>query len=253
MSEMITLFVILYMFILFSCSEGKVAGGLKKKISFSFGGVEDRQVFLHAYQEGIRSGGNRAKKITGWKDEQKIGELPVDLVTAPVLPAIERYAGVGFQYLGYDTCSSKAQSYLKKHMIIFSQLFGPLLAEDVIPETKLKQCTTFAGENIATYYRTRFSEAIDEWVAGDVVLDLRAGVYQSYYHPKGTVVTCRFLKNGKTVNHWSKAYRGVLARTIAEQQPKTIDALANLSMEGMQLKHRENTQKETILTYEIIG
>ena len=67
----------------------------------------------------------------------------------------------------------------------------------------------------AKWYRERTSEVLNELIGEQPVLDLRAGAYKSFYVPRGQIIECAFLKGGRSVNHWSKAYRGLVARRFA--------------------------------------
>ncbi|NQV12416.1 peroxide stress protein YaaA [Candidatus Uhrbacteria bacterium] len=204
-----------------------------------------------AYEGALSSGSSKEKQaLTGWKDEQKIAALPKILSEAPVLPALQRYNGVGFQYLDTKTLTVSQYEYLASHLIIFSNLLGPIRGGDMIPEIKLKQRVKFADVAMAKYYREHTSGALDRIIGDDHVLDLRAEIYKNYYTPKATVTECIFLQNGKRINHWSKAYRGLLLRFVSRDQPTSIEELLRMKTPGLKLLSHSKAGGLSVITYE---
>ena len=53
--------------------------------------------------------------------------------------AIERYNGIAFNYLNYNNLHNDSKNYLHNNLLIFSNLFGVLRADDMIPEYRLQQ------------------------------------------------------------------------------------------------------------------
>lgn len=241
------------MIILFSPSEAKEPGGLGV-----FGDVSRkliapeaaREVLTKAYESVLISGSLKEKQeLTGWKNEEKIAALPKRLLEAPVLPALRRYSGVGFQYLDAQTLTASQYEYLAQHLLIFSNLLGPLRGDDLIPETKLKQRVKFAGVVIAKYYRDHTSNTLDQIIGSRHALDLRAQIYKKYYTPKVPTTECIFLQNGKQLNHWSKAYRGLLLRFVAEQQPSSITDMLQMETPGLRLLDHSVAKSRSVITY----
>jgi cytoplasmic iron level regulating protein YaaA (DUF328/UPF0246 family) len=234
----------------FSPSETKRSGGtstFSKHQKNLMGGLDIRMALIKKYEDQLSATQNQRIKLTGWKDLDKIEQLPKTLTNAPVLPALQRYNGIGYQYLDFDSLEPKQQHFLEGHLIIFSNLLGPLKGNDLIPETKLKQTKKLDDIDIAKHYKQHTSEDLDQLIGDQPVLDLRAGAYKTFYKPKTQTIECVFLKDGKNVNHWSKAYRGLLLRTFAQHQPKTLEELAKLNIEGLELSKQEGTT----LTYQI--
>ena len=57
---------------------------------------------------------------------------------AKCAPAINRYTGVVYENINWESLSKKAQSYMEKHILIFSGLFGMVSPLTPIPNYKLK-------------------------------------------------------------------------------------------------------------------
>lgn len=73
------------------------------------------------------------------------------------------------------------------------------------------------------------------YLQNDEILDLRAGYYDKFYKPNKRFTTLKFLKDGKVVSHWAKAYSGIISRMIALYKIDSIEALISLNIEGFSL------------------
>ena len=149
--------------------------------------------------------------------------------------AIMRYDGVAYQHLAYSALPFDAQTWIDNQVMIFSNLFGPLLAKDLIPFYKLQQGESIGGFKPEIFYKQHFSSSIDTWLHNEIVLDLRAGFYEKFYTLKQPSITMKFLKNGKVVSHFAKAYRGKIVREVALKQPTTQEEFAKISFDGIQI------------------
>ncbi len=96
--------------------------------------------------------------------------------------------------------------------MIFSNLFGVLKASDEIPDYKLKQGESFYDLKIDKFYNDNFSQELDKYLENDDILDLRAGFYEKFYVIKKPYKTLKFIKDGKVVSHFAKAYRGEILK-----------------------------------------
>ena len=213
---------------------------------------ETRAALLERYRALIAEGdSDRLSTLFGLKKQSDIARFAHDPMTQPVIKAILRYDGVAFDYLDYPTLSRSAQAYVDRHVILFSNLFGPLRADDLIPEYKLKQGASIDGLKPEKLYKETAQAALDSAFEGEEILDLRAGFYDKFYKPSRPYTTLKFLKNGKSVSHWAKAYRGMVTRACAEAQVDTIDALLKLPIEGLQIIEIQEKAKQTEVVYAI--
>ena len=140
------------MIMLFSPSESKRSGGtgaFRESCDSLMGGWSIREGLAEAYEQVLNEGSVEERKtLVGWEDEEKIDALPKRLLEAPVLPAIDRYDGVGYQYLDVGSLAEGDRAYLVERLVIFSNLLGPVRGGEMIPETKLKQRAVFNGVNV---------------------------------------------------------------------------------------------------------
>jgi hypothetical protein len=166
--------------------------------------------------------------------------------------AIERYDGVAYDYLNYASLDAASQTYLDQNVMIFSNLFGPILASDAIPYYKLHQGESLQGFKPERFYKEHFSDAIDAWIADEPLLDLRAGFYEKFYVAKKPTVTMKFLKNGKVLNHFAKAYRGIVLQRVAKANVQDESELQNICFENLRIVEIQQRKLTREYVFEII-
>ena len=238
--------------ILFSPSEGKNLGGdaLKREL---LGSNSARVDILNEYNNILkRANEDEISKLFGIKKFNDCKPYIQDVFSSPLMSAIERYQGVAYDYLEYSSLDEKAKDYLKQNTIIFSNLYGPLLGGDTIPNYKVKQ-----GNDIGTiipdkFYKDRFSYQLDLFLAKDEILDLRAGYYDKFYKVTKPYTTLKFLKGGKTVSHWAKAYRGIVLRELAKHKITSLEEFMALEIDTLNVQEIKVIKNKTEIIYNIV-
>jgi len=238
--------------ILFSPSEGKNPGGdlIAKEL---LGSNSARSDILNEYNNIVKKADE--SEITQLFGIKKFGDCQPymqDVFSSPLMSAIERYQGVAYDYLEYSTLDKTAKEYLKQNTIIFSNLYGPLLGGDTIANYKVKQ-----GNNIGSivpdkFYKERFSYQLDLFLAKDEVLDLRAGYYDKFYRSNKEYTTLKFLKNGKTVSHWAKAYRGIVLRELAKHTISSLEEFMSLEIPTLSVQEIKVIKNKREIVYNIV-
>lgn len=207
---------------------------------------------LHVYTNILqRKDMKTLSKMFGLKKESDIFMHIKDIVHEPAMKAIERYTGVAFDHLSYETLDDAAKAYIDNHVILFSNLFGILRADSSIPEYRLKQGEDVGEIKVDQFYRKPLTQLMDDYLQDDEILDLRAGFYDKFYTPSKPYTTLKFLKEGKVVSHWAKAYRGIVLRKAAKAQVKSIDAFIKLPIEGLCILEMQTKKNKTEIIYEI--
>ncbi len=244
--------------ILFAPSEAKHPAGEGApfgKESFLFPELFDkRKEFIRHYQHYIDGADNeQLQKLFGTKKPELVARYTHDLFAAPTKKAINRYDGVAFDHLDYPSLASDAQAYVDTNLVIFSNLFGPILAGDEgLPEYKLKQGEKVGDLAPEKFYKEHFTKALDAYLAKEEVLDLRAGFYDKFYKISKPYTTMKFLKNGKSVSHWAKAYRGTVLRRMAQEGIESIRQLEAMEIEGLMIEEIKTIKNKTELVYKIV-
>ena len=226
--------------ILFSPSEAKTAVSSNKFIDrgdFIFPNLyEKRCEILKIYDDFLQTATvEKISKLFGVKNLTDEPSLRESLFKKGAVKAVLRYDGVAYKHLDYRSLDNAAQEFIDKNTLIFSNLFGPVLAADTLPEYKLKQGEHIDGLNLEECYRQNFSGEIDEWLGDDDILDLRAEFYEKFYRIRKPFATFKFVKNGKVVSHYAKAYRGIVVRQVAQNGVKNFDELCKMDIENLRL------------------
>lgn len=240
---------------LFSPSEGKRPGGSDAPLdahSLLFG-LDARRTMLDAYNSVVTKDDlTDALALFGLKKAADATPYLDNVYASPTMPVLYRYDGVAYDYLDVPSLDADAIDYLGETLIIFSNLFGPLRAQDLIPNYKVKQGNTVGGIAPERYYKEAFNEALDTLIGDNDILDLRAGYYDKFYKPAKTVTTMKFIKGGKVVSHWAKAYRGIVARHLAQHRFDTVDALLASNIPGLALIEVMEKKNKKEVVFDII-
>ena len=242
--------------VLLAPSETKRSGGTEHFDStlllFSEELSDARNELLQIYATILQKGDIEIlSKMFGLKKESDILYHQKDIFTSPTMKVIERYTGVAFDYLDYTSLDEKAQEYVDTHVILFSNLFGPIRANDKIPEYRLKQGERVGDIQVEKFYREHTAELMEAYLKEEEVLDLRAGFYDKFYKPQKSYTTPKFIKGGKVVSHWAKAYRGIVLREIAKKGIETLDDFLKLPIDGLSILEIQTRKNKRELIYEI--
>ncbi|EAI2110022.1 peroxide stress protein YaaA, partial [Campylobacter coli] len=84
------------------------------------------------------------------------------------------------------------------------------------------------------------------------LLDLRAGFYDKFYTPKRKFSTYKFIKKGKVVSHFAKAYRGILLALCARIKAKNNAEILNHLPSNLSLKEIQNKGLKEEIVLEIL-
>ncbi|MGE4396752.1 MAG: YaaA family protein [Sulfurimonas sp.] len=237
--------------ILFSPAESKKTGGKESKKEL-LGSNRAREDILNEYNKIVNSGEEEIiKELFGFKKFSDCKPYICDIFNSPLMYAIERYDGVAYDYLDFASLKTEAKEYVKSNTIIFSNLYGPLLGGDAIANYKVKQGNDIGGFVPDKFYRERFSYQLDLYLANCDVLDLRAGYYDKFYEIKKPYTTLKFLKDGKTVSHWAKAYRGLVLRAVAQNNINSKEEFMALEIEGLSVAEIKVIKNRTEIVYNI--
>ena len=243
--------------ILFSPSEAKTAVSSNKFIDrgdFIFPNLyEKRCEILKIYDDFLQKATvEKISKLFGVKNLTDEPSLRESIFKKGAIKAVLRYDGVAYKHLDYRSLDSAAQGFIDKNTLIFSNLFGPVLAADALPEYKLKQGERIDGLNLEEFYRQNFSGEIDGWLGDDDILDLRAEFYEKFYRIRKPFATFKFLKNGKVVSHYAKAYRGIVLRQVAQNGVKNFDELCKMDIENLRLIDVKKTGPKSEFLVQIV-
>ncbi len=224
----------------------------KSKLLFA-DALGDRDMCIARYNEIISSGDEqRINEIFGLKKQSDI-EFYKHIISkdSPACKAIKLYTGVAFDYLDYATLDDEAKRYIQDNVIIFSNLFGAVMAGDNLPLYRLQQGKSLGELKTEQLYKKSSSPLLDELLLDQDILDIRAGYYDKFYTPSKSYTTLKFLKDGKVVSHFAKAYRGKVLREIAIQGVQTLEEFMAISIDGLWFKEIQELKNRTEIIYSI--
>ncbi len=245
----------MFMKILLAPSETKKSGGtahfhLKNLLFDAL--LPHRTKLLHTYMNILQKGDMKGlATMFGFKKESDIKSHIRDIIHEPAMKAIERYTGVAFDHLDYPALDADAQRYIDSHVILCSNLFGFLRADDLIPEYRLKQGAAVGEIRVEKFYHEHGAPLMENYLQDEEILDLRAGFYDKFYKPIKPYTTLKFIKEGKVVSHWAKAYRGIVLREIAKAGVESIDAFMKLPIPHLQIEEIQRVKNRTEVIYAI--
>jgi hypothetical protein len=215
--------------------------------------LSDRNICIDKYNEIISSGDEqRINEIFGLKKQSDI-EFYRHIISdnSQACKAIKLYTGVAFDYLDYSTLNDEAKSYIEDNVIIFSNLFGAVKAGDNLPLYRLQQGKKLGELKTENIYKKSSSLLLEELLNNEDILDIRAGYYDKFYTPNKNYTTLKFLKGGKVVSHFAKAYRGKVLREIAIKSIHTLEEFMAMNINGLELKEIQTRKNRTEIIYNI--
>lgn len=213
---------------------------------------EKRDEIFQAYEKLLEeSSVEELSKWFGLKKLEEVQRYKESLKFKPTMKAIQRYNGVAFDAIEYANLEKKEQEYIDENVLLFSNLFGPIKANDLIPDYKYKQGAKLPEYAVEKFFMDNFTESLDEYV-GDEIIDLRAGHYEKFYKvKKASVLTFKFIKDGKVVSHWAKHYRGALLKHLAKNNIVSIADFMNSEVPGLKLVEIQEKKNVKLLIMDI--
>jgi hypothetical protein len=137
---------------------------------------------------------------------------PSSRLRLPLLPALARYTGVAFQALDAATLPPEAWA----QVFILSNLRGLVRGDELVPPYKLK---LGAIPGLKAHWRKALPEqlaALPEGPLWELLPGDAADLLRGWDRPRHTVEICD--ARGRAVSHFSKLYRGRVARWLLQHQ-----------------------------------
>lgn len=198
--------------ILLAPSEGKAPGGDPGRLKETAAQRRIREQLVDLARQGTSEAQKRAFQV---KDDHLVRAREEALALAgrtPLLPALARYAGVAFKAL--DAGSLPRDRWAQ--VFVLSCLRGLVRGDEPVPSYKLK-LTGLPG--LKAHWREHLRKPLAALPAGPVwellpedFSELLAG----WERPRHTLAILD--RRGRAVTHFSKLYRGQVARWILEYQ-----------------------------------
>lgn len=153
------------------------------------------------------------------------------LLSAPTMPAVDRYTGVLYDALDAAGLPRAARGWLGRHVLIHSAPFGPVGALDGIPSYRLAAGTSLPGlPPLRRVWADAVTSALRETPPA-FVLDLRSEAYAALGPVPSDLAGAyvRVVTEGpdgtvRALNHFNKHAKGEVVRALALTRPRATTA-----------------------------
>jgi uncharacterized protein len=198
--------------ILLAPSEDKASGGVLGRLPESPAQRWVRERLVALAKTGSPEALQRAFEVKGLALDRARSEALALGGPVPLRPALSRYTGVAFQAL--EAASLPPEAWAQ--VFILSHLRGLVRGDEPVPPYKLK-LTALPG--LKAHWREALPgllAALPEGPLWELLPGDSAGLLKGWTRPRHTVEILG--AGGKAVSHFSKKYRGLVARWILARQ-----------------------------------
>jgi cytoplasmic iron level regulating protein YaaA (DUF328/UPF0246 family) len=211
--------------ILLAPSEDKATGGHAGRLAESPAQRWVRERLADLVVHGTPEAQRRAFDVKDGLLEKAKAEALALKGSTPLLPALARYQGVAFDALAAASLSQAAW----EQVFILSNLRGLVRGDELVPPYKLK----LGGlPGLKPHWRKALPPLLAKLPVGETWAILPQGhadLLAGWDRPRHTVEIVD--AEGRTISHWSKLYRGLLARWILEHQQGDPKKVAKAKLE----------------------
>lgn len=215
--------------ILLPPSEGKAAGGDGPPLqldTLSFEALNPTRLRMIKAVVQLGQQPRVSKKLLGVKgvalekamaDNASVGD-------SQTMPAIERYTGVMYDAIDYQSLDTSPREAFDESVVIMSGLFGMVRPSDMIPNYKLKMSAPLLRrKTCSAVWKPLITKALVLAAESDVFWDLLPIEHSAAWDPAKVPCKTRFrfkflqvdsVGQTKTVSHLSKALKGALVRHL---------------------------------------
>lgn len=209
--------------ILLPPSEGKAEGGDERRPWKPNSGtfsetLQDKCLTVASALKTLRGGDTTLLGVKG-AHLDRARRANTSLIGAPTLPAWQRYTGVVWDHLDLASLTATERKRAVSSIAIVSGLLGLVLANDPIPDYRLKMGARLPSLGaLATWWRPDVTEELVNVARRRVVIDLLPQEHRGavdWTQIPGVVRLELVSKRGGTVGgHNAKAAKGLLARHV---------------------------------------
>lgn len=198
--------------ILLAPSEDKASGGHPGRLRETAAQRWVREGLVDLAENGTAQAQQRAFAVKGLALERARADALALQGRLPLLPALERYTGVAFRAL--DPLSLPRPRW---HQIcVLSSLRGLVRGDEPVPSYKLK----LGGlPGLKAHWREHLPKALEKLGEGtvwDLLPGEHASLLEGWVRPRHSLVILE--GDGRAITHFSKHYRGLVARWLLEHQ-----------------------------------
>ena len=201
--------------ILLPPSEGKVSGGngAWKPAQGSFGaklGATRSEVI-----SALQSTSAAALKVRGATAEHALA-ANASIIGSPSLPAFERYSGVVYQGLDFESLSERERSVALESVLVVSGLGGLVAFGDKVPDYRAPMDASVTGlGKLSAFWRPHLDPIMQRLSRDHVIIDLLPQVHRAAITPtEQNWVSVNLRHRDGLGGHAAKHAKGELARWL---------------------------------------
>ena len=198
--------------ILLAPSEDKASGGVRGRLSETPAQRWVRERLVALAKAGSPEALKKAFAVKDLALDKARSEALALAGPVPLMWALSRYTGVAFQSL--DAATLPPEAWMQ--VFILSNLRGLVRGDELVPPYKLK---TGAIPGLKAHWRAALPtqlEVLPEGPVWELLPGDSADLLRGWIRPRHTVDI--FDARGKAISHFSKKYRGHVARWILTHQ-----------------------------------
>ena len=206
--------------ILIPPSEGKLSGGKYEKLSTISDITKILINGINSYKDDL----SKLYGVTG-KALEKAIRTNKNILSSMTLPAIERYSGVVYKAIDYNSIENK--NLFDERVLILSALFGLLSPKEKIPDYKLK----INKLDTTKLWKDELKGKLDDFF----VIDLLPKTHRKVISYKDGIAVDFFItKNNikKPSGHNGKYIKGRFVRWLIENDIRSPDEFHKFSEDG---------------------
>ena len=169
--------------------------------------------------------------------------------TATNYPALHLFDGLMYRNIKRDDLTKAEQTYLEKHLMITSALYGVIPAFEPIAPHRLDFLMKLkvAGKSLKSHWQVAYEESMKDQ---DLIFSLLSSEFETVF-PKEIrekMVTFKFMeeRDGKLKIHStiSKKARGAFLTALMENQVTSVEEIKKLSFAGFNYREDLSSDKE---------
>ena len=169
--------------------------------------------------------------------------------TATNYPALHLFDGLMYRNIKRDDLTKEEQTYLEKHLMITSALYGVIPAFAPIAPHRLDFLMKLkvAGKSLKNHWQLAYEESMKDQ---EVIFSLLSSEFENVF-PKEIrekMVTFKFMeeRDGKLKIHStiSKKARGAFLTVLMENQVTSVEEITKLSFAGFNYREDLSSDKE---------
>jgi len=160
---------------------------------------------------------------------KKIHENNLNIFDKECSTAIQRYTGIVFKNIDWNSLNLTSKNYLNKNLRILSGFFGILKPDNLIPNYKLKMNTL----SLTGFWKNDISNHLKN---EEFILDLLPATHRKTLNAGKNIVAINFIinKSGKLIQsaHSGKVVKGKFIRFLAQNNISYIKGIEDFEYDG---------------------